>query len=49
MNPSYISTAFHRETGMTIKEYILWQKTEEGKQLLSPSGFRSRMEDKAPF
>ena len=35
MNPSYISTAFHRETGMTIKEYILWQKTEEGKRLLS--------------
>ena len=34
MGRSYLSTKFHRETGVKLNDFILQQKTEEGKRLL---------------
>lgn len=37
LTPQYLSTLFHRETGMTVTEYIMKEKLETAKQMLTYS------------
>jgi AraC-like DNA-binding protein len=39
VHPNYLSTLFKKEVGLTVKEYILKQKVDEAKKLLTHSDY----------
>ncbi|GJM76584.1 hypothetical protein HMSSN036_88000 [Paenibacillus macerans] len=38
LNPEYLSQLFKKETGLTLTNYIQWERIEEAKKLLAHSG-----------
>ena len=34
LNPDYLNRMFKKETGLTLKEYVIWQKMQEAQSLL---------------
>ncbi|MCM3703993.1 helix-turn-helix domain-containing protein [Paenibacillus macerans] len=38
LNPEYLSQLFKKETGLTLMNYIQWERIEEAKKLLAHSG-----------